>query len=184
MGLEVCISLIFKPFLHHLKVFLKDGDDKLITIWKSVLKAMVLLLGGTSKASGSQSKLSNMDVEESLDRSNSTITSMSELLITTKELASEHLRNAVMVLVASSILKSPSDNSNDGTDNESNITSYTWKCIANMDFCKDHVKEWERSAALMSSGISNVSVTSRDGSALAIDVLQNIDTKSESTLIA
>jgi len=76
--LEVCISLIFKPFLHHLKVFLKETDDKLITMWKSLLKAMALLLGGTLKASASHVQLTNVNAKDSLEHSNTTMTSMNE----------------------------------------------------------------------------------------------------------
>ena len=150
--LEACISLIYKPFLHHLKVFLKTKDDKWITIWKSMLKAMNLLLTGTLTASTTEMPSNSNNPEDSVENLDASMASLNELLQTTKELASEHLRNAVMVLVASDVLQSPSKDMMESEANiETNITAYTWKYIENMEFCKNHVKEWERSAAIMTN---------------------------------
>ena len=149
--LEACISLIYKPFLHHLKVFLKENDDKWITVWKSLLKAMSLLLRGAVKTSATSMPSSNDNPEDSLENSSVLMTPLNELHLTTKELAREHLRNAVMVLVASDALQSPSPDMIDEMNAENNITAYTWQYIENMEFCKNQVEEWSQSAAMMTN---------------------------------
>ena len=122
--LELCISLIFKPLLHHLRHLLNDPDN-FLRLWKSILEAVALLLGDKQGDDASTA---------SHDRT------MDNLLLTTKELAKEHLRNAVMVLSASSIISGES--SEDGTD----ISSVTWNSIQSMEFCKVYVEEWKQTA--------------------------------------
>lgn len=130
--LELCISLVFKPVLHHLRSLLVD-PGKFLILWKSVLGTVGLLLGDID---GDEANFPHMRT-------------MDNLLSTTKELASEHLRNAVMVLTASKIISGESND--DGTD----ISSVTWNFISNMEYCREHVEEWKHAAVLEEDMIDN-----------------------------
>merc|ERR1712129_31368 len=75
---------------------------------------------------------------------------MERLLLTTKELANEHLRNAIMVLVACGVLKGQTGGIVlDGDDEEEmnnfteNLSTLTWNSIESMEFCKKFVDEWK-----------------------------------------
>mmetsp|Transcript_22013 Transcript_22013/g.45496 ORF Transcript_22013/g.45496 Transcript_22013/m.45496 type:complete len:187 (+) Transcript_22013:5077-5637(+) len=114
--LEMCISLIFKPFLHHLKRLLTINDE-FAGIWVSMLGVMTLLLG------------EDMSPEEDGDE-----LTRERLLWTTKELGSEHLRNAILVLAACGILKSP---------DAGEISALTWNSIDDMAFCQKYVGDWK-----------------------------------------
>ena len=82
---ELCIGLIFKPLRHHLKKALtEDVETHIFPLWKSVLAVLEELLS----------------VESSEERSH-----LSESLRKTMhDLATEHLQNAVVMLVSSGVL--------------------------------------------------------------------------------
>jgi len=120
--LELCISLIFKPLLHHMRYLLRT-QESFIHLWKSILSAVSLLLSDKDE-----------DVEDA-----SNARTMDNLLSTSKELAKEHLRNAVMVLSASGLITGKSEKN--GTD----VSSITWSAIESMEFCKPFVEEWKQS---------------------------------------
>lgn len=65
-----------------------------------------------------------------------------KLFRVTKELGSEHLRNAVMVLIAMNVLI--------GDDNDeaqpSQISSATWAAIGSIGYCKPLIDEWKGTA--------------------------------------
>ena len=121
--LELCISLIFKPFLHYLQN-LSNKKDQFLLLWKSILDVMTLLL----------------DEEENIDENITSIRTLKNLLLTTKELGSEHLRNAVMVLTAAKII------TNEASDDGSDISSLTWNSIKKLKFCQNLFDEWRTAA--------------------------------------
>jgi hypothetical protein len=127
--LELCISLLFKPFLHHIKA-LVSVKQEFIGIWISMLGIVTLLLGESA-----QNK-----VESKAARDN--VVTRAQLFNTTKELASEHLRNAVMVLAAMGVLI---DDSNSHSDSQE-ISLVTWAAIGSIGYCKPFLNEWKKSA--------------------------------------
>lgn len=126
---ELCIALLFKPFLHHLKTLVYVKQE-FFGIWISVLGIMKQLLGDEMQ-NKSDSKVARGDV-----------VSRSKLFSTTKELASEHLRNAVMVLAAMGVLVADGDLKSDTQE----ISSVTWAAIGSIGYCKPVLDEWKRSA--------------------------------------
>lgn len=114
--LEMCISLIFKPFLHHLKRLLALNDD-FVNIWVSMLGVMTLLLG------------EDMAPPEDGDE-----LTQERLLWSTKEVGSEHLRSSILVLAACGTLKSP---------DAGEISALTWNSIDDMAFCEKYVSDWK-----------------------------------------
>lgn len=125
--LELCISLLFKPFLHHLKA-LVSVKQEFVGIWISMLGIMTQLLGDEA----AQAKEENGDERE-------VAVTRAKLFNTTKELASEHLRNAVMVLAAMGILI---NNDGDSKCDTQEISSVTWAAIGSIGYCKPHLSEW------------------------------------------
>ena len=115
--LEMCISLLFKPFLHHLKRLL-TMDKAFIDIWVNMLSVMTLLLGEDTAPQGEGDDLTP-----------------ERLLWTTKELGSEHLRNAILVLAACGVLKTP---------DAGEVSALTWNSIDDMAFCQKYVAEWQQ----------------------------------------
>jgi len=124
-GLELCIALIFKPMLHHVKRIASDGSFE--TIWKSVLKAMEGLLGKEAKASDG-----SRDVSE-------------EFLTSVKGVGSQQLCNALVVLSAAGIISADNGGGADG------VSSLTWSAINNMTFLKNQIDDWVK----MSRSISD-----------------------------
>ncbi len=124
---ELCISLLFKPFLHHIKA-LVSVKQEFFGIWISLLGIMKQLLGD----------------EIVLNKIDSTVAvvSRANLFSTTKELASEHLRNAVMVLAAMGVLTADDDSKSDTQQ----ISSVTWAAIGSIGYCTPVLDEWKRSA--------------------------------------
>ena len=127
---ELCISLVYKALLHHLKRILNAEAD-LLGVWTSLLTVMEMLLGGADTDSQS------LEDGELVDSRGMT---PGQLRRSTKELASEHLRNAVMVLIASGVLKDVPESTED-------ISAVTWDSVNKMDFCKAQAEEWKQSAA-------------------------------------
>jgi len=127
--LELCISLLFKPFLHHLKN-LVTLEQELLGIWISMLGIMTHLLGDDEAP---------VDAKDSNDDG---IMTREKLFRVTKELGSEHLRNAVMVLIAMDVL------TNDEGDEAqpSQLSSATWAAIGSIGYCKPLIGEWKSSA--------------------------------------
>ena len=144
--LEQCVSLVFKPFVHFLKR-LTLVPNELTAIWISMLAVMAQLLGEDSidEEDESENDISSVSKNGSMTRN--------KLLNTTKELASEHLRNAVMVLVEENILCSEVevvDKTDQDLTKAQNITSLTWSSIENMQYCRKYISEWKASAKVSS----------------------------------
>lgn len=123
--LELCISTIFKPFLHHLEKLL-NSPDELTSVWMSLLSVLSHLLGKDKQTVNEKTVSSNTQSKA------------------TKDLATEHLRHSVMVLISKGVLKCDDDiTSNEGKD----ISSMTWNAISNISHCKHLVSELRQSGA-------------------------------------
>ena len=127
--LELCISLLFKPLLHHLKALLSI-DNEFIGIWLSLLGIMTQLLGDEPNSKNI--------------RTSGAILTRDSLLQRTKDLGSEHLRNAIMVMIALGVL----------TEEESEISSVTWAAIGSIGYCKPLVDEWKQQSAMADTSIT------------------------------
>jgi hypothetical protein len=127
--LELCISLLFKPFLHHIKA-LVTVKQEFIGVWISMLGIVTQLLG--------ESAQNKVDGKPARDN----VVTRAQLFNTTKELASEHLRNAVMVLAAMGVLIDGVDSQSDAQE----ISLVTWSAIGSIGYCKPFLSEWKKSA--------------------------------------
>jgi len=134
--LELCISLLFKPFLHHLKALISLEQD-FFGIWISMLGIMTQLLG--------EECLSHNNEDSHGSRTEAGVT-RAKLFQTTRELGSEHLRNAVMVLAAMGVLINNDGPTTNISDYAQEISSMTWAAIGRIGYCKPHLEEWKSSA--------------------------------------
>ena len=75
---ELCVSLIFKPLRHHMKVVIKEDPSVFLALWKPILNVTKEIL---DDASGSK-----------------------KLTDDTRELTMEHLKNVIMVLSSFGVL--------------------------------------------------------------------------------
>jgi hypothetical protein len=114
--------------LHHLKTLLLVKTE-FIGIWISLLGTMTQLLGDEPCTK--------------YKRTPGAVMSREVLLQRTKELGSEHLRNAIMVMFALGVLVE------EGSDNE--ISSVTWAAVGSIGYCKPLVDEWKQSAMVETS---------------------------------
>mgnify|MGYP000449625138 CR=1 FL=1 len=128
--LELCISLLFKPFLHHLKA-LVSVKEEFVGIWISMLGIMTQLLGEEAPARNEED---NAAVREG-------VVTREKLFLTTKELGSEHLRNAVMVLAAMGVLIDDVDDSK--SDEQLEFSSVTWSALRSIGYCKPFLEDWK-----------------------------------------
>ena len=121
--LELCISIIFKPFMHHLEK-LRHNTEEFTAVWMSVLSTLSHLLG----------KVNHPDDKK--------IVSNHRFLKASKDVATEHLRHSIMTLISKDILKCDDDiTSSEDTD----ISSMTWNALSNITYCKDFIPEWRQS---------------------------------------
>ncbi len=123
--LELCISTIFKPFLHHLETLLSNPDE-LTAVWLSLLSVISHLLG-----------------KETQSEKDQIINPNNHLLKAPKDLATEHLRNILMILVSKGVLRCDDDIT---TSNGKDISSMTWNVLNNMHYCKHLIAEWRQGA--------------------------------------
>ena len=124
---ELCISLLFKPFLHHLKA-LVTVKQEFVGMWISLLGIMTQLLGD--------------DIATDQKFGKGHVVTRASLFSTTKELASEHLRNAVMVLAEMGVLIVDGDSKSESQE----ISLVTWAAIGSIGYCKPLLEEWKISA--------------------------------------
>lgn len=120
---EQCVSLVFKPLLHHLRRIIATNNE-LAAVWVPLLAILEELLADGTAVSREDAK------ELTPDR----------LRTTLKELASEHLRNAIMVFHANGVLKSKAERAGD-------ISAATWESVGRMSFCSARVDEWKEAVA-------------------------------------
>ncbi len=150
--LELCISAIFKPFLHYLKR-LTTSPDEFVQVWMSILTVLSKLLSqevGTGQgggAGGSHHRHHRMQVLPK------------QLLRTTKQHLTEHLRNAIMILMSKGIIvvEDVNNSSSDANTQVScipavidgkDISSLTWDAIENISYVKPFIEEWKQTGGL------------------------------------
>jgi hypothetical protein len=123
---EQCIGLIFRPFLHHSKRLACYPDNSHLTlVWSAVLAAMESVLQSDAEVAVAGGESSTL---------------VQDLRAPLKELACEHLRNAIMVLHAVGALKGDSDISGE-------MSSLTWASVSRMSFCTGYISEWKDSTS-------------------------------------
>ena len=120
---ELCIGLVFKPLRHNLKhvVTLTSGNSNLFSIWKAVLSVIEEFLG-----SDNGNKEDEATLPDSLRR-------------TMQDLATEHLQNAIKVLMSTGAIMSEPKTPND-------LSSLTWDSVGRMGIGKETVDAWKTSA--------------------------------------
>ena len=124
--LELCISLLFKPFRHHLKTFANDEEDLLYSLWKSVLQQLTVILKDPNNA------------EENEDAKGGVPSA--KVMQSTNDLMIEHFRNIIMVLIGFEVLHAEPGAPDD-------ISALTWDSVAKMDFCNQYLEEWQTAAS-------------------------------------
>ena len=115
---ELCIGLIFKPMRHHLQV-LTVGSGLLGRVWKSMLAVLDGLL---CPSDGDAKPVIPLSLQSTMDN-----------------LASEHLRNAVIALCSSGFLEP------DGVSKPGDMTTWTWESIQRMGIPDSVIQEWKSS---------------------------------------
>jgi len=131
--LELCISIIFKPFVHHMKGWISNPNE-FSTMWMSILDVISHLLTTSSTIKEDQNKETNSKV--------ATMETSYSLLLTTQEFAAEHIRNAVMLLLSNGIIKLMEEDELVACDLEVDINVMTWKTMAKIPFCDKFFTEW------------------------------------------
>lgn len=120
---ELCIGLTFKPLRHHLQNVIASGPmDNVASIWKSVLSVLEELL---SEDRGDSSPEKQTVVPEGLRA-------------TMHNLANEHLRNALMVLMSAGVIMSDKSSGD--------ITSITIESVGRMGISEASLQEWRDAA--------------------------------------
>ena len=121
---ELCIGLVFKPLRHNLQKVItsNSGNSQLLPIWKAVL-SVIEELRGTSTG--------NAEDDEGLPDG---------LRRTMQDLATEHLQNAIQVLMSVGAIVSDPKTPND-------LSSLTWESVGRMGFGKETIESWKSSAA-------------------------------------
>lgn len=118
---ELCVGLIFKPLRHHLNTALESGlESHIFSLWESILGVLEELLSG--EAGGEDGE----GVPESLR-------------VTMNDLATEHLQNAIVMLVSSDVLQVKPQAADD-------ISSSTWACVLRMGIPKKTLDSWLKEA--------------------------------------
>jgi len=125
--LELCISAIFKPFLHYLKRLTSSPDD-FIKTWISILDVLARLL-----------------CQEYSTSDNSDNHPLKSFLNTTKQHLTEHLRNAIMILISKGIIVFDSTQRSCIQGAGEDISIITWNAIENISYVKPYINEWKQS---------------------------------------
>jgi hypothetical protein len=123
--LELCISAIFKPFLHYLRRLSANPKD-LETVWLSMISVVSELLNQEAEHNSVDGKSNKMSLEH---------------LNATKHLAAEHLRNAITILISKGMIVRETTNIDD-------ISSLTWTAIDKVPYLEKYSQDWKDSATL------------------------------------
>lgn len=129
--LELCISVTFKPFIHHLRILMTQPKE-LTAIWMSILSIVSQLLGEETHGSVT-TEIQSMETR---------------ILSVTKQLASEHLRNAIMVLASNGVIEGKGSNNVDDSDHCTkidDIEALTWNALDKIVYCKKLIPAWKLS---------------------------------------
>ena len=121
---ELCIGLVFKPLRHNLQnvIASNSGNSQLFPIWKAVLSVIEEFRGtGTGSSDDTEA------LPDSLRR-------------TMQDLATEHLQNAIKVLMSVGVIVSDPKTPND-------LSSLTWESVGRMGFGKETIESWKTSAS-------------------------------------
>jgi len=129
---ELCIGLIFKPLRHHLQSVLEIGpQDGLPSVWKSVLTVIEGLLRGDEEGPDkSPDREQHAEIPDGLKS-------------TMVNLANEHLRNAIIVLITAGVILSDDESSK---SQPGDITSITVDAVTRMGISKSALEEWKEAA--------------------------------------
>mmetsp|Transcript_8264 Transcript_8264/g.15570 ORF Transcript_8264/g.15570 Transcript_8264/m.15570 type:complete len:1619 (-) Transcript_8264:17-4873(-) len=127
--LELCISAIFKPFLHYLRRLSANPKD-LETVWLSMISVVSHLLNQETQHNTANNKSNKISLEQ---------------LNATKHLAAEHLRNAITILISKGIIAREAKYADD-------ISSLTWTAIDRVPYLEKYSKDWKDSATLQADG--------------------------------
>ena len=121
---ELCIGLVFKPLRHNLKHVVSPAGtySNLQPIWRAVLAVIEDLLGAGNNPEEDEAAL-----PESLRR-------------TMQDLATEHLQNAIKVLMSAGAILSEPKTPND-------LSSLTWDSVVRMGIEKETIDLWKASSA-------------------------------------
>jgi hypothetical protein len=153
---ELCIGLIFKPLRHHLQNLLANpSGEGIFSVWKSILSALEELLCDDDKKKkslgGSSSSLA-APPEDGQRKPAAAAAIPKNLRDTMNNLANEHLRNAIEVLIASGILQSDSADGDGGdppaaaassTRSPGDITSVTVDSVGRMGIAAGSIRGWK-----------------------------------------
>lgn len=123
---ELCIGLIFKPLRHHLQTFQRASLGGLSSVWKSVLRVLEEMLrsdGRTTDSSPEKPK----GIPDGLKA-------------TMHNLANEHLRNAIVVLMSAGVIESDAKPLGD-------ITSATIESVSRMGISEGILEELKQASS-------------------------------------
>lgn len=123
--LELCIGLIFKPLRHHVQNIVHEGTDALMALWKPTLEVLKMVLNEQKTVSDGLSENGPDDTNKLIDSCH--------------ELALEHLRNVIMVLIDYGVLHPEPLQQGD-------ISDLTWTAVAEIECCKIYLEEWKQAA--------------------------------------
>ena len=125
---ELCVSLIFKPLRHHMKIIINEEDPSLLMgMWIPTLNVIKEILNENSTAEENPSDMGPMSPIRS------------QMIKSTNVLTIEHLQNVVMVLVSYDVLKASPEEESAGPDDS--ISVETWKLIGEIPALDD---EWKK----------------------------------------
>lgn len=131
--LDLCLGLIFKPFLHHLHVQnLTTDNEKFELLWFKLLDSVKPLLGDEGPDEYDHSSLNNHHDSAIFKK-----VRRSRLLESSREGATERLQNVIMVMIGYNILLRSDANHDPGS-----ISDTTWKSIRSLKFCCSRIDEW------------------------------------------
>jgi len=151
---ELCIGLIFKPLRHYLQAAQGGAggsgvegstplkvtaggvadDDGLCSIWKSVLNVLESLLQDEPAAESEQAPAHPEMMQQPLPGG---------LKSTMDNLANEHLRNAIVVLISAGVIQPGGEDVGRGGD----ITKLTIESVSRMGISEKALEEWKQQAA-------------------------------------
>ncbi|MGK3735233.1 MAG: hypothetical protein ACI8RD_002324 [Bacillariaceae sp.] len=124
---ELCVSLIFKPLRHHMKIIINEEDPSLLMgMWIPTLNVIKEILN------------ENFTAEEDPSDMDPMTPIRSQMIKSTNELTMEHLQNVVMVLISYGVLKASAEE--ESTDDDS-LSVETWKLIGEIPALDD---EWKK----------------------------------------